>query len=186
MAAGGTTGNVLIGPGRLYYAPLGTAEPASCSAALPSAWIPIGYTEQGSQVEIAITSEAIQVAEELDPVRFTQTSRMTKLSMELAETTKKRLALALGAGATFNDDTASIDFPDPSLIVGVMLVWDSNEAPDATNRRWIFRQCTPTGSTVVARKKAPDKSTLPITFDCAKPSAALASVRVFPNASGQV
>lgn len=186
MAAGGTPGNVLLGPGRLYYAPLGTTEPVSCSAALPSAWISVGYTEEGTQVDMEITSESIEVAEELDPIRFSQTKRTTKLMLSMAEVTKKRLALALGAGAGAADDAAFFEPPDPSAIVGVMLVWDSDEVPSATNRRWIFRQCTPSGTTSVARKKAPNKSLIPVTFDCAKPSASTPPVRVYPNASGQI
>lgn len=186
MAASGTPGNVDLGPGRLYYAPLGTSEPTSCSAALPSAWIAVGYTEDGTAVDTEITSEAIEVAEELDPIRFEQTRRMTKLALQMAEMTKKRLALALGAGAGETDDAATFEFPDAGDIVGVMFVWDSNETPDATNRRWLFRQCTPSGTVSTARRKAPQKALIPVTFDCAKPATGTKAVKVFPNASGQV
>jgi hypothetical protein len=186
MAAGGTPGNVLLGAGRLYVAPLGTAEPTSCSAALPSAWIAVGYTDDGTTVDIDLTSEAIEVAEELDPIRFSNTKRTTKLSFASAESTKKRLALALGGGAGFTDDAATFEFPDPSAIVGVMFVWDSDEVPSATNRRWLFRQCTPSGTVSRSAKKAPAKSLIPMAFDCAKPGASTAPVKTFPNASGQV
>jgi hypothetical protein len=186
MAAGGNPNNVDLGPGRLYYAPLGTAEPTSCSAALPSAWISVGYTEDGSSVQTDITSEAIEVAEEIDPVLFEQTRRFSKLSMQMAEPTKKRLALALGAGAAQTDDAAAFEFPDPSEVVAVMFVWDSDETPSNTNRRWIFRKCTPSGSVSMARRKAPQKALIPVTFDCAKPSSALKAIKVYPNASGQV
>ena len=48
MAAGGSPGNVDVGPGRLYYAALGTAEPTDCSTVLPSAnWKVLGYTAAG-------------------------------------------------------------------------------------------------------------------------------------------
>jgi len=186
MAAGGTPGNVDLGPGRLYYAPLGTTEPVNCSAALPSAWIAVGYTEDGTSVDTEITSEAIEVAEELDPIGFEQTRRMTKLSLSMAESTKKRLALALGAGAGQTDNAASFEFPDAGSVVGVMFVWDSEETPSATNRRWVFRKCTPSGTVSIARKKAPAKALIPVTFDCAKPSASTKSIIVFPNSSGQI
>lgn len=186
MAAGGTPGNVDLGPGRLYYAPLGTSEPTSCSAALPSAWIAVGYTEDGTEVQTNITSEAIEVAEELDPIAFEQTTRRTQLTMQMAEMTKKRLALALGAGAAETDDAATFEFPDSGDIVGVMFVWDSMDTPDATNRRWLFRKCTPSGTVSTARRKAPQKALIPVTFDCAKPDASTKAVKVFPNASGQI
>jgi hypothetical protein len=186
MAAGGTPANVDLGPGRLYYAPLGTAEPASCSAALPSAWIPVGYTEDGTEVQTDITSEGIEVAEELDPVLFEQTRRTTKLTISMAEATVSRLALALGAGAARANDSAAFEFPDAGSVVPVMFVWDSDEAPSATNRRWIFRRCTPSGTVSTARRKAPQKALIPVTFDCARPDGTTRSVRVFPNASGQI
>jgi len=187
MAAGGTPANVDLGAGRLYYAPLGTAEPTSCSAALPSAWIAVGYTEDGTSVDTDITSEAIEVAEELDPIAYEQTKRTTKLTFQMAEATAKRLALAYGAGATVTD-TAGITFeaPDAGSVVGVMFVWDSDDVPSATNKRWLFRKCTPSGTTSIARKKAPNKALIPVTFDCAKPDGSTKSFKVFANSSGQI
>lgn len=186
MAAGGTPGNVDLGPGRLYYAPLGTTEPTSCSATLPSAWIAVGYTEDGTEIQTDITSEAIEVAEELDPIGFEQTRRLTRLTVQIAEMTKKRLALALGAGAGETDDSATFEFPDSGDIVGVMFVWDSDETPSATNRRWLFRKATPSGTVSTARRKAPQKALIPVTFDCAKPDTSTKAVKVFPNSSGQI
>lgn len=186
MAAGGTPGNVDLGAGRLYYAPLGTTEPTSCSAAPDAAWIAVGYTEDGSTIETDITSEAIEVAEELDPVLFEQTRRRTKVGFQMAEPTKKRLALALGAGAGQTDNAASFEFPDAGDITAVMLMWDSEETPSATNRRWIFRKCTPSGTQTMANRKAPNKRLIPVMFDCAKPDASTKAVKVFPNSSGQV
>lgn len=187
MAAGGTPGNVDLGPGRLYYAPIGTTEPVDCSTVLPSAnWIPVGYTEDGTEVVTDISSEAIEVAEELDPISFEQTKRMTKLSFAMAESTKKRLALALGTGAAEVDNAASFEFPDASSVVAVMFVWDSEDTPSAINRRWLFRKCTPSGSVSIARKKAPAKALVTVTFDCAKPGSTTKSIKVFPNSTGQI
>lgn len=187
MAAGGTPGNVDLGPGRLYYAPLGTTEPVSASAAPAVAWIAIGYTEDGSTVETDITSEAIEVAEELDPIAYEQTRRTTRVSFSMAESTKKRLALALGAGAAEVDNAASFEFPDAGSVTAIMLMWDSEDTPTtASNRRWIFRKCTPSGTVSVNRQKAPNKALIPVTFDCAKPDASTKSIKIFPNSSGGI
>lgn len=186
MAAGGTPGNVDLGPGRLYYAPLGTSEPTLASASLPSAWIAVGYTEDGTEVATEISSEAIEVAEELDPIRFEQTRRITRVSFQLAEATKKRLALVLGAGAGYSDDGDTFEFPDSGDVVGVMFCWDSEESAGASNRRWLFRQCTPSGTVSIARRKAPQKALMPVTFDCAKPDASTKAVKVFPDTSGRI
>lgn len=185
MAAGGTAGSVHLGPGRLYYAPLGTAEPTNASAALPSAWKVVGYTEEGTQVETEITSEAVEVAEELDPIRFVQTRRANRLSFSMVEMTVGRLALSLGAGATTTDDGTAFEFPDPDALVSVMFVWDSLDTPGALSRRWLFRQCSPSGTISIPRRKAPDKALIPVTFNVEKPSTAK-PVKIFPDATGRI
>lgn len=186
MAAGGNPLNVDLGPGRLYYAPLGTTEPTNCSTALPSAWSAVGYTEDGTSVDFEITSEAVEVAEEVSPIAYEQTKRTTKLTVSMAEATKKRLALALGAGAGVSDTSAVFNPPAPGDVVGVMFVWDSMDTTDATNKRWLFRQATPSGTVNIARRKAPQKALIAVTFDCAKPTSALEAFAVFPNSSGQI
>lgn len=186
MAAGGTPGNVVLGPGRLYYAPLGTTEPTSCSAALPSAWRVVGYTDAGSTVETELTSEAVEVAEELDPIRFVQTRRATRITFAMAEATVSRLALAYGSGAGRADDAAGYEFPIPDNIVSVMFVWDKLDVPSASNCRWIFRQNSPSGTIAAARQKAPQKSTLPVTFNCELPTGQTSPVKVFPSSTGLI
>jgi hypothetical protein len=186
MAAGGTPSNVRLGAGRLYYAPLGTAEPTNCSTALPSAWRVVGYTESGTEIATAITAEDIMVAEELDPIDNVQTARSTTLSLEMAEATKRRLVLALGGGAAANDDSTPFEMPDIDAIVGVMFVWDSLDTPTADNRRCLIRNAKPSGTITQARRKAPAKQLITAQFSCSRTAAGAAAVRWFPNASGQV
>lgn len=185
MAAGGTPGNVKLGPGRLYYAPLGTAEPASASAVVPSAWSPVGYTENGTQIATAITAEAIYVAEETDPIDTQITGRVTTLAIEMAETTKSRLSLALGAGVVANDNTP-FEYPTPSQIVAVMLMWDSDDTPTANNRRVLIRNAIPSGTITEQRRKAPQKATFTAEFTCTKTPAGLEAVKRFPGPTGLV
>jgi hypothetical protein len=187
MAAGGSPTNVTLGPGRLSYAPLGTAEPTLASAALPSAWQSVGYTENGTEFDITQTTSDVLVAEEFDPVATLLTSRATQLVVELDESTKRRMLLALGAGASFADDGTAFDNPDPTSMVNVMMVWDSDlGTPTATNRRWLFRSVTPTGTIKRVNNKAPAKRTFAVTFSAVKPDATHANFTVFPNLLGQV
>jgi hypothetical protein len=185
MAAGGTPANVDLGPGRLYVAPLGTAEPISCSAALPSAWIPVGYTEDGSEFTVSITSDPIEVAEEYEPILYEQTRVVSKVAFQMAESTRRNLSLALGLGVQANNSAALIP-PAPGQIVPVMMVWDSDEVPSATNRRLLMRRATPTGDITIARKKAPAKTLIPVTFDLARPDGNTTAWTSFPNASSGV
>lgn len=185
MAAGGSSSNIQLGAGRLYVAAVGTSEPTSCSSTLPSAWCPIGYTEDGTTVTLETSNEAIEVAEEVDPVLYVLASRSTKLSVQMAELTRRNLALALGSGAGADNDAQSIEPPDPGSEVAVMIVWDSDDTPSATNSRWLFRQCKVNGTIEFSRNKAPNKALLPVEFNCEKPAAAKAFI-AFPNSSGLV
>jgi len=191
MAAGGNSANIHLGPGRLYYAPVGTAEPTSASTALDPAFVPVGYTEDGTQVETEITSEAVEVAEELDPVLYSMTRRASRITFAMAEMTVKRLALAMGGGAARSEvggaATQPFVFPDPSSIQPVMFVWDSAESPtDANNRRWVIYQARPSGTITTQRRKAPQKATLPVTFNCELASGQTTPIKVWPGPNGRI
>jgi hypothetical protein len=188
MAAGGNSSEISLGPGRLYFGDVATADPISASAALPSAnWNPIGYTEEGTEVSTEITSEAIEVAEEFDPVAYYNTARRTSITFNMVQATVDRLALAMGAGATRTKTAVAFEFPDPQASVDVKFVWDFKDDPtDTDNRRWVFRKCRPSGTIAIASRKAPAKRGLPITFDCATPAGFSSPVKVFPSNQGEV
>lgn len=190
MAAGGTPSNVKLGPGRLYFAPLGTAEPTLGSAVLPSAWTALGYTENGSEIAFNITAEGIDVAEEIDEIDSVITSREVALVVEAAEATKRNLLLVAGGGASNTNDGTAFSLPEPGAEVGVMFVWDSSDSAGASgdilNRRVLVRKAMPGGNISIARRKAPQKSTLPATFKLVKPDASTGPVKFFPDQSGRV
>lgn len=186
MAAGGNPNNVQLGPGRLYVAPLGTTEPASASAALPSAWRAVGYTEEGTAFSTTLTNQAVEVAEEVDPILYVLSRRENTLAVSMAETTRRNLSLALGGGAAAANDASSFEPPDPGDEVAVMGVWDSKDDPTETgNIRWLFRQMKPGGAINLANRKAPSKRLIAVTFSLEKPSG-VAPYKVFPNSSGLI
>ena len=188
MAAGGNANNVQLGPGRLYVAPLGTTEPVSASAALPSAWRSVGYTEQGSAFSTTLTNQEVEVAEEVDPILYVLSKRTNTLALAMAETTRQNLALALGdmTNAVAANSAASFEPPDPGDEDACMLVWDSHDDPtDAGNKRWVFRQAKPGGTIELPRRKAPTKATIAVTFNLEKPATAK-PYKVFPNSDGLI
>lgn len=185
MAAGGTTANVTLGPGRLYVAPIGTAEPASASAAPDVAYRAIGYTEDGSAFSTALTQSEVDVAEEIDPILYVLSKRANTLVVTMAEVTRANLALALGTAANAPNNATAYEPPDPGVEVAVMLLWDSDETPSATNTRWLFRQCKSGGTITIPRRKAPAKATLAVTWNLEKPSG-LAPFKVWPDSGGRV
>ena len=185
MTAGGTSTNVQTGPGRLWVAPIGTTEPTDATSALPSAWTAIGYTDQGHTFATDLTSEPIEVAEELDPIRYENTRRISRVSFSMAEATKKRLAIALGSGASTVDNATAYEPPAAGSEVGVMLIWDSEDSVLTDNVRWIYRQAKPSGTIEIAHGKAPAKAVIPVTFNLEKPTG-LTPVKVIPNSSGHI
>jgi hypothetical protein len=189
MAAGGTTSNVELGPGRLYFAAIGTSEPTNASSALPSAWNAVGYTEEGSAFTTSLTREEILVAEEIDPIKYVLTKRANSLVVSIAEMTRSRLCVAFGWGVDLSL-VPTLEPPIPGTDVGVMIVWDSNEDPTVAqdgqgNRRWLFRSAKPSGDLEIVRRKAPAKSLIPVTFNIEKPSG-LQPFKVFPNSNGLI
>lgn len=159
---------VRVGPGWLYIAPLESDEPADLTDGWPVAWTPLGYTDEGSNFVFESTFEDVTVAEELDPVAIVQTARTATVNFALAEVTAANLQHAFNGGEITTDEgVVTFEPPDssetPTL---VMLGWESADGLE----RWVFRRCLQVGSVDIARRRAPDKATLPMSFRCTKPA----------------
>lgn len=179
-----TTGDadeVLLGAGVLYVAPIGTAEPTTASAALPSAFREVGWTDQGSAIDIAYTNEGIPVAEEFYPVKYVTTGVEISVGFAMKQMTRANLALALNLGANAASDASALEPPSPGEEVRVMLVLDTEEGA-----RWLFRRAIQGGSVNIARQKAPNVALLPVQFRVEHPGGQDAPFTVFPNADGVI
>lgn len=170
----GTPGNVLIGPGLLYVAPIGTTEPASATATLDAAFRAVGYTDAGTTFRYEITNEAIEVAEEFDPIAYATTGRAASVAFQMAENTRQNLALALNSGANAAT-SGSYEPPDPGTEVRVMVLLQTEEGA-----RWLFRRCLQADTIEMQRQKAPAKALIPVTFRLEKPTGAKPFI-VFPS-----
>lgn len=181
--ATGDGDNVTTGPGWLYVAPLATTDPTTgASAVLPSAWQEIGYTDAGTTFTTDITSEAIEVAEEVDELRKVQSKRVTTLALAMAETTRRNMLLALGAGLpTPAAETDPFEPPDLEDLESVKLVFEA-----VTGARYLFRQASPSGQISIANQKAPTKRLIAVTFNIEVPGGGLAPFKVWPNADGLI
>ena len=169
---------IAIGAGTLYVASIATADPTNATAALPSAWRQVGYTEEGNTFTYGIETEEVYVAEVLDPVRIDTTKRSGKVAFSMAEMTRQNLVLALNSGAAGVNDTSSVEPPAVGSEVRVNLVLDT-----LGGSRWVFRRCIQGGEIEIARKKSPDKALLPVEFKLELPSGQQPFI-VFPAASG--
>lgn len=180
-----SSGETPVGPGLLYVAAIGTTEPTTsadlAAASLPSAWREVGYTEDGSVWKYETKSEDIEVAEELDPISSAITARTGSLEFKMKQATRRNLALAINSGAASANDGTTLEPPDPSGMVRVMLLHVSND--ENAVRGILFRQCFNTGGLEVDWSKAPKTPLLPVMFKLEKPTSKKPWI-AFPNASG--
>lgn len=159
----GTPSEVVVGPGLLYVAPIGTTEPTTGSGTLPSAWTPIGYTDDGTTFTYGTGFENIEVEEELDPLRKVATSRECALAFAMAQVSAQNLSIAANGGTIGSPTSGFVTFDPPDLgeEASVMIVWDADDGQE----RILIRKAINTESVDEARKKAPDKATIPVRFE---------------------
>lgn len=170
--ARGNPNAIALGPGILYIAPLGTAEPVDLTTAwttVDAAWSQIGYTDDGSTFKYKLNTDTVEVAEELDPIKKAVNSREASVAFAMAEVTATNLKRALNGG-TITTGTGIVTFEPPDLgtEVRTMLGWESEDHTE----RWVFRQCFSDGEVGIDRKKGNSKGTIATEFSLEKPSAA--------------
>lgn len=188
--------HVPLGPGTLYAAPIGTTEPTSVTGAWGAGWQPLGYTEQGSQLQLKPAFAAVTVEEELWDLFMIPSGYSGDLAFALAEQTVPNFLLVLNAGlgagqvtgtsGTNPDGSMWVEQPDLGREARVMLGWDHipKAAASATTTfgRLICRQCIQTGQITMSRRKGNTKTTLNGTFSLEKPAGAEPFRYIFPPA----
>jgi len=187
----GTPGEVLLGPGKLYAGPIGTAEPVSGSATLDVAFREVGYTEDGSETQYSITTSDVNVAELFDPLFVSTTARKATVSFQMAQSSRQNLALALNAASSSVSTAQGLAPPAVGSEVRVILVWEGSNGA-----RWVYRRCVQGAPIAIKHQKAPNKALIPVTFQLEIPQTAAGSLPpgstgfepfwVFPTSAGLV
>jgi hypothetical protein len=170
-------------PGVLRVAPIGTDEPTAVNSAWPDGWVPLGYTDEGSVINYELSSDNVEVAEELDVFARVTTGRDASVEFALAEITYLNLQIAFNGGIlpAGDQDGAAWEFEPPDLgsELRVMLGWDALPDLAKNDLRYIFRQCLQTGSLGMENRKGATKSTIPVTFALEKPDTGERLLKVF-------
>lgn len=174
-------------PGKLWVNKTTAVEPTSATEAWPTGWVPLGYTHDGSSFNYDITTENVEVAEELDILARVTTGRNAHVEVHLAEMTYKNLTIAFNGGILTDADQDgsawSFEPPDLGTETRIMIGWDAWGGPitpgtgsppgpgtyPKNDLRWIFRQCLQGGSVVVENRKGNTKSTIAVNFQLEKP-----------------
>jgi hypothetical protein len=135
---------IAVDPGYLFIAPLGTAEPTHTvvgsvfTDTWPAPWKLIGATEEGHNFTFSTSTETIEVAEFLDPIKYVETGRSGSIATTMASYTPP----ALGAS------------------VRQMIGWESQDSTE----RLVAYQCFNTAGVSIARRKGAAKATIPVEF----------------------
>lgn len=152
---------VRLGPGRLLIAAVGATEPTDVTADWAVAWTSLGYTEEGHAFSMSPKFEPVEVAEEIDPLRYEATGREMKVEFALAQMSAANLSTALNGGTiTTASGVTTFTPPVPGAEARIALGWESIDKKE----RWVFRKCLQTGDVEIARRKAPAKTTIPVSF----------------------
>lgn len=174
----GNPAAVALGPGYLYLAILGSTEPVNTvtggifSDAWAAAWVPLGYTEEGSTQSYSPEYEDVVVAEELDPIDSIATSRSISVSFGAAENTALNYKRAMNGGTITVSGTAPAEVfkfepPDLGSETLTMIGFESEDHQE----RWVWRQAKQVGSAETARRKGAEKALIPMEFRVFVPDA---------------
>lgn len=161
-------------PGFLFWAPLGTAEPAHTVSgsvftdAWPAAWVVLGATEEGHSFSWTTSTETIEVAEFLDPIKYVETGRTGSVAFALASVTLQNLKRALnggtvtatGGGATPGTELTTFTPAALGASTRCMVGWESQDSTE----RLVAYQCFNTGTVEIARRKGAAKATIPVEY----------------------
>lgn len=155
------TSEVLIGPGTLYLAVTGTAYPATPATAPASAWVDIGYSEDGWSFNVDRNTEDIEVAEEIDPIDVLQTHREIHIVGNAVQASQANLKLGLGGGTILSNvlSAAASDVLDRNALLLRV------KAPGTSKNRDIrCPNVISVGAVELAYKKAPDYASIAIDY----------------------
>lgn len=152
---------VSVGPGLLYIAAIGSAEPTTGSSAWDAAFIPLGLTTAGHTFTTEGAFGDVDAAELLDPVLVAETGRTITVAFNLLEITAKHLQAAHNGGnVTTNSGYVKFEPPVLGQATPVMLGWDALD----NSERILWRKCLATGSIALARAKAPAATNIPVSY----------------------
>lgn len=131
-----TPAAIQTGPGRIRYAPLGTAIPTFTPAASKYAptwtsWLDVGPTDAGVTYTESTETAEVRVAESKYPVRVVTTSKSSRVAFVANEITDLIWKLAMNGGTTTVTGagaTKSVEYVPPlaDAEVRVMLAFQSN------------------------------------------------------------
>lgn len=171
-----TSTNLIQGPATVYVAPFGTADPATIATAPAAAWVDVGGTKGGLELNVSSEFATLTVDQIVDIIESRRTGREVTVKTTLAEATLTNLAQAIANAAPVAnvlelDDGLTAFKPAYSaiLIDGI--------APGGFRRRIIVRKTLPTDAVGMAYKKD-DQTVVPVTWKLHWVSTVIKSLKI--------
>ena len=178
-----TTGtpNLLVDAGYIFWAPLGSAEPANTvvgskfTDAWPVAWLSMGATESGSDFTYDIKVEPMMVAEFYDVIQYRITERTGNFAFNMANWALTQLKYACNGGAltiVSGTGTTQLNKFTPPVVgaeVRAMIGWESLDS----TARLICYQTLSGGSIKTSFNKAPKFATVAAQFNFEVPASGI-------------
>ncbi len=171
-----TSGLIQSGPGRIYYAPLGTAIPTITAAASKivatwTSWVQVGSTDAGLTYTESAETADITVAESLYPIRTVTTGKSSRISFTMNEISDLNWKLAMNGGTPTSSGTGATKLTTyvPPLVgaeVRVMLAFVDNLDTEAI----VWPQVFNVGSVEYVRGTYETKAGLSVEFNAEIPA----------------
>ena len=157
---------IRIGPGTLYVAPLASTVPTDLVTAWDAAWLALGYTDNGHEMDYTPNYNDINVEEELEPVLLVADKRDIHWKFTMKQINAKNLQLAENGG-TITTSGGVTKFVPPILgsEVYTMIGWQAADSKE----RLVIRKALQIGSINTTRQKAPNASLIPADFRVLSP-----------------
>jgi hypothetical protein len=163
MPAQPDVSQILVGPGLIMIAPLGSTLPTlTYPLVWPAGWFAVGYTDAGVDLIYTPTIKEIYVDEQAAPVGDILEKEKFVVQAHLAEISLPNLNAAISA-STYTAATPQLvagSLPLVYIMVGVV-----GPAPDTYNNRVVLMSKAITTVAVSMKITRKDKQVVPVSWD---------------------
>jgi hypothetical protein len=160
----GDADQVRIGPGKLLLAPYGTALPADLGDTLDAAFHEVGFTTEGSALTYSQTSEGVDVAERLRPIKTVITGVEMTFEFTMAQISAENLRIATNSPSSSITTTAGgatkFTWPKSGGASRQSIVWLADDDLEML----VLSKCFAGGDVTIPRRKGVEPAAVGVTF----------------------
>lgn len=157
-----TSTNLIQGPATVYVAPFGTADPATIATVPAAAWVDVGGTKGGLELNVSSEFATLTVDQIVDIIESRRTGREVTVKTTMAEATLQNIANAI-ANAAPVANVLELDDGFAAFKPAYSAILIDGIAPGGFKRRIIVRKTLPTDAVGIGYKKD-DQTVVPVTW----------------------